>query len=78
MGVLIARALRARWMVLYWITIHTPVHALGITCDGYRPVGGGMAQYCLRLRKHGGLCWSRIDAYGEYVPEGGWFRGLPR
>lgn len=71
---IVMRLLRARWMVLYRITIWTRWHALGITCDGYRPVGSGRAQYCMRLRGHRGLCWSRLNEYGEYVPGGGRFK----
>lgn len=29
-------------------------------CDGYRPIGGHLAQYCLRCRGHRGLCLAYI------------------
>jgi len=32
----------------------------GLRCDGYNPIGGHMAQYCLRWRGHAGRCLAGI------------------
>jgi hypothetical protein len=37
----------------------------GRRCDGYKPIGGHMAQYCLRWRGHQGQCLAGIRPTGQ-------------
>lgn len=58
--------LRAMWRATWWPRWN-PLLFLDMTrlrCDGYRPIGGHMAQYCYRMRGHRGLCLARIRRTG--------------
>lgn len=61
----------------FWLLpgVHRLEWQFDLRCDGYRPCGPDrdghrthMAQYCLRLRGHHGMCRADVNYHGEPGP----------